>query len=415
MEKLIFTIDLDAFFASCEEIKKPEIKNKPMVVGKELNGRGVVSSANYLARKYGIKSSTPFFKAKQLCPNLVILDTDFDFYEKMSNKVFNVIESFTKIIEIGSIDECYVDVTFLTKKNKPIEIAKMIKKKIKEETGLIVSIGISTNILLSKIASGFDKPNGITTLYKHEIKEKLWPLDLIKMHMLGPSTKEKLNSENIMTIGELSKLKSNRELYEKLKNKIGISIDKIIDGSKGIDNREIIVNEKENKSISKEKTFENSLNSIELINEEMRKLFEYVFKRLKERKLCGTTITIFKKRDGSFLKNSLSRKLVKPTSDKTLMWSTTEKMIDSLCVDKTLIKQIGFSISGLKNEVRSYSQLTIDNIDYCIKKGLLHDIVYEAERKFETMIVIGSEMKDNKKFDKNKRLIDSSNIKFKKW
>ncbi len=415
MEKLIFTIDLDAFFASCEELKNPSIKNKPMVVGAEINGRGIVSAANYEARKYGIKSAMPFFKAKKLCSNLIILKTDFEFYGNMSNKVFNIVKTFSSILEVASIDECYVDVTRLSSKNKPIEIARIIKDKIKKETNLVVSIGISTNILLSKIASSIDKPNGISTLYKHEIKNKLWPMDLIEMFMLGPATKKILNSHNIFTIGELAKIKENSEVYETLKNKIGISFKKNIDRANGIDNREINVNIGNNKSISKEKTFGTSLKNIESIRIELRKLFELVLKRLVDNKLDGSTITIFIKLDGTFVKKTLSKKISKPTNDKTLIWSTTDKMIDSLFKNGYSIKQVGFSISGLKNKERSYSQLSINESLGSSKKSKIDNIIYEAETNLNINVVLGSEMKNNKKFVKNKRLIDSDNVKFKNW
>jgi len=214
--KLIFTIDLDAFFTSCEELKQPHLKNIPIVTGNDLNGRGVVATANYKARSYGIHSGLPLFKAKKMYDNLVILPVDMQFYHEKSIQVFSIVAQYSNIMEIASVDECYVDVTTLAQKRKPLEIASIIKDRIKRKTGLTTSIGISTNILLSKIASNMDKPDGITTLYPHEIKAKLWPLKLNKMYMLGKSSEKLFNEFNIYTIGDLANLNKDSVVYNNL-------------------------------------------------------------------------------------------------------------------------------------------------------------------------------------------------------
>ena len=188
MDKLIFTIDLDAFFISCEEIRQPKIKGKPAVVAWEINGKGVASTANYKARELGIHGGMPLFKAIKLERNLVIIKPDYEFYEKMANEVFSIVGRYSNLMEISSVDECFVDLTHLAKKTKPIELAKKIKREILSVTGLVVSIGISTNLWLSKMASSMDKPNGITTLWAHEIKEKLWPHKIRRLYMVGEAT-----------------------------------------------------------------------------------------------------------------------------------------------------------------------------------------------------------------------------------
>ncbi|NQX83470.1 MAG: hypothetical protein HRS50_02065 [Mycoplasmataceae bacterium] len=169
-----------------------------------------------------------FFFIKKLVPDIIIIPSDFSFYQKKANEVFKIIMSFSNIIEFASIDECYVDVTKLTIKYKPINIAIMISNQIKKETGLSVSVGISTNILLSKIASSLNKPNGITTLYKHEISNKLWPLPINKMYMIGKSSSTKFINNGINTIGDLAKLNINSQKYSILKKMIGINLDKQI-------------------------------------------------------------------------------------------------------------------------------------------------------------------------------------------
>ncbi len=350
MEKLILTIDLDAFFASCEELRNPIYKGKPMVVGKELNGRGIASTANYAARKYGIKSGMPLFKIRKILPNIIVIPPDHKYYQDQANKVFEIVKSFSDLTEFASIDECYVDVTNLTNKLKPIEIAKLISNKIYQKTNLTVSIGLSNNIILSKIASGINKPKGITTLFSSEIKNKLWKLDVKKLYMIGESTRNKLNENGIFTIGDLANLKNDFEKYSKLKKLIGINIDKHINVSNGISRNERYKKEHVNKSISKEKTFGISISNINLLRKELKLLFNFALERMKRRKLVANNLTIFLKIDKNFNKKTITKKIDQKTDSNEKLWIVATNLLDDIFKQGMSVKQIGIGFSGLKKK-----------------------------------------------------------------
>lgn len=412
-EKLIMTIDLDAFFASCEELRHPEVKGQPMVVGFELNGRGIASTANYAARKFGIKSGMPLFKVRKLVPNVIVITPDHDYYQKLANEVFNIVHSFSEIIEVASIDECFVDFTKLTTKYKPLEIAKMVKDKIYKETNLVVSIGMSTNLFLSKQASGIDKPNGITTLWKHEIKDKLWPLNIGELYMVGKKSKEKFEENGILTIGDLANLKNDKDKYTSLKRKMGINLDKLILEANGELEAEIDLTFKHAKSISKEETFGSSLTTIDEVLREGKQLFEKVFNRKESRKLNCSSVSVSLKVDKSFKRNSMSKVVSRTNNDKNSLWGVIYKLLNDLFVEGMSVKQVAIEFSGLKEGERTYKQLTLEDNNENTPKTL-QDIANEISWQSGEEVVSGETMENNKRYEKTK-LINKDNIKFKVW
>ena len=207
MKKIIFHIDADAFFASCEEILNIELKNVPFAVAGERK-KAIISSCNYIARKYGVKAAMNTSEAKLLCPNIVFVNPHHNFYSKISNLFFeSLIYNYTNEVEIYSIDECFVDVTKILDKfhNNPILLAIDIQKFLLNKIGLSVSIGISTNKFLAKMATDFNKPKGISTLWVHEIPEKLDPLNIREIIGIGKSTIPKLEKQGINTIKDMKK------------------------------------------------------------------------------------------------------------------------------------------------------------------------------------------------------------------
>ena len=207
--KVIVHIDLNAFFARCEEIKNPSLEGKPIAVGHEGRG-GIVSTCSYAARKYGVSSAMPMFKAKQLCPKLIICPVDFHFYNMMSNTFFNFIKRYTKLVEAASVDECFADFTETLKKEPdPIVFFRKLQLDLYKETGLKCSIGVSTTKFLAKMASDYKKPMGLTIIHKKEISKYLFPLNVGSMFGIGKKTAPRLKAIGINTIGDL---------YEKMKN-----------------------------------------------------------------------------------------------------------------------------------------------------------------------------------------------------
>ena len=199
--KTIFHIDMNAFFCSCELIKRPYLENKPFAVGARFTKKGVLSTSNYVARKYGVFSAMSVNDALKKCPNLIMLDCDYPFYIECSKKFMKILYEYTDKIEQASIDEAFMDVTDCG--IFPPDLAKIIQKRIYDECKLPSSIGIAPTKFLAKMASDMKKPMGITILRKREIEKKLFPLEIIDMFGIGKKTYPKLMEMGINTIGDL--------------------------------------------------------------------------------------------------------------------------------------------------------------------------------------------------------------------
>lgn len=204
MSKVIFHIDLNAFFASAELLRNSGLEGQPVVVG-GLSKRSVVCTASYEARKYGVRSAMPLFQALTLCPNLIVLKGDHKWYEECSQKFLTYIKKYTPFIEVASIDECFIDVSEIIKKYKrPLDLAWEIQNGLYEELRLPCSIGVAPNKFLAKMASDMRKPMGITVLRKQELRSKLWPLDITEMFGIGKKTVPILKANNIKIIQDIA-------------------------------------------------------------------------------------------------------------------------------------------------------------------------------------------------------------------
>jgi DNA polymerase-4 len=200
--KIIFHIDINAFFASAETLRDPSLKNKPIAVCSNKRG-SVVTTANYIAREYGVRSAMPLAEALKLCPHLVVTGVHFDLYEKISAQFVALCRKYTEIVEVASVDECYLDVTeTIAKYKRPLDLALVIRKDIKKNIGLDVSIGIAPNRFLAKMASDIKKPNGLTVLRQKEVESKLWPLPIDRMHGVGTKSAELLKAIGMLTVGD---------------------------------------------------------------------------------------------------------------------------------------------------------------------------------------------------------------------
>ncbi len=254
--KVIFHVDMDAFFASCEIIQNKKLKNQPVVVSSNKK-RAVVSTANYIARQYGIKSAMPLYLAKKKCNKLIILNNNKQLYENFSNKILNILKKYTNKIYIASIDEWYLDVTEQYKKYKNAKtLAKVIKLKILNFTGLDASIGISYKPKLAKIASKIAKPSNIFIITPSNIESVLFPLKIDYINGIGKCKQAVLNKINIYNCKELYRAIKNHKINNKImKEEEQISFLNIIDD---LNSPELIQNH-QSKSFSKEITFDNYL------------------------------------------------------------------------------------------------------------------------------------------------------------
>jgi DNA polymerase-4 len=282
----ILHIDMDAFFAAVEEKRHPELAGKPVVIGGDGDPRkrGVVSTASYEARKYGIHSAMPLRRAYQLCPQAVFLPVDYDEYANVSGKIKAILRSFTPLIEDVGIDEAFLDITDIDMESE--EIVKRIKERIREETGLTCSVGIAPNKLLAKIASDMKKPDGITIILPTDIKIMIWPLPVRKLWGVGPKTEKRLQDARIMTIGDLASVP-----IEKLIEDFGQSYGNYLyEASRGIDESPLITRW-EPKSISRETTFQRDTDNWNIISKNLADLTRDVVDSMKESGYQGKTVT----------------------------------------------------------------------------------------------------------------------------
>ena len=234
--QIIFHIDLNAFYASAEISRNPKLEGKPLVISGK-SKRSIITTASYEARKFGIHSAMPLFQAYQKCKNLIVLPADFELYHRLSNDFFNIIASYSDILEVASIDECYVDVTKIIQSRNchPMQLAKEIQDKVYNELNLKCSIGISPNKFLAKMASDMKKPMGITILTRSNIKELMWPLDIKDMFGIGKKTTPRLKEVGINTIGDIA----NYDNYNKLRQIVGKNALLLYRKANGIDIRTV--------------------------------------------------------------------------------------------------------------------------------------------------------------------------------
>jgi DNA polymerase-4 len=281
-------MDMDAFFSSVEQKRHPELIGKPVVIGGDGDPtkRGVVSTASYEARRFGIHSAMPLRTAYKLCPDAIFLPVDYEEYSRISKKFKGVLREFTPIIEDVGIDEAFLDISSVKRTSE--EIAKEIKKRIREETDLNCSIGIAPNKLLAKIASDLDKPDGLTIITEEDVEKRIWPLPVRKLWGVGPKTEAYLKEKmNIKTIGDLAAL-----TLEKLIEEFGQSHGNYLyEASRGIDEGELITHW-EPKSISKETTFQKDIDDWQLIAKNLVELTKDVIASMKEESYRGRTVTV---------------------------------------------------------------------------------------------------------------------------
>ncbi len=282
--RVIFHIDINAFYASAHLTVEPELEGKPVVVCRDVQG-SVVTTASYEARKFGIGSAMPLSQAKRLCEDLVVVELDFELYSELSQSFVNIIKSYSKTVEQASIDEVYVDVTEVIKTyDKPLDLAVNIQKQLLEELKLPVSIGVGPNKFLAKMASDMDKPLGITVLRIREVENKLWPLPIEEMHGIGKKTVPRLKKIGVHTIGDLNKVS-----FDQLKPILGNRTQIFIDYSNGYGNATLDTDSSA-KSIGQSQTFSQAIYDYDELKEKILKEILEVERRAQNSKVMGKTV-----------------------------------------------------------------------------------------------------------------------------
>ena len=371
-KKIIFHIDVNSAFLSWSALKELEknpggvdLRTIPSAVGGDVKTRhGVITAKSIPAKAYGVETGEPVVKALGKCPQLVLVRSDFAAYRKYSAAFISLLKEYTPQIQQVSIDEAYMDATGLAEKftgcteDFPLSAARSIKDAVKERLGFTVNVGISTNKFLAKMASDFQKPDRIHTLYPEEIEQKLWPLPIRDLYGCGAATAVRLQKLGILTIGDAAHAPLSL-LQGQLGNKMG---QYILDRANGLAGDKVAQEEREAKSYSNETTTMEDItasNYKTLMPPLLEKLSSKVAGRLQRDGVFGATVSVMVK-TGSFQRHSRQKALAASTNDGRVIYSTCEGLLDELLFsEKGLFSQgevlrlVGVGMSGLdKGEYR---------------------------------------------------------------
>lgn len=347
MRKIIH-IDMDAFYASVEQLDNPELAGKPLAVGGS-EERGVVAAASYEARKYGVKSAMSSIIAKRNCPDLIFVKPRFERYKEISGKIREIFLEYTDLVEPLSLDEAYLDVT-QNKKGNPSAtlIARDIRARIKEKTGLNASAGISINKFIAKVASDINKPNGQKTVNPEEVEEFLEKLEIRKFHGVGKVTAEKMYQLGIFKGSDL-KLKSEEFLTEHF-GKSGSHYYRVV---RGFHLSEVKPN-RIRKSLGAERTFNENISSEIFMLERLENIAEEIERRLKKSKVAGKTVTL-KIKYSDFSLHTRSKTLNYFISSKDLVLESAKELLYQEKM-KNSVRLLGITLSNLNTGETKESQ-----------------------------------------------------------
>lgn len=339
-------VDMDAFYTSCEEVRNPKLRGKPVAVGadpKQGHGRGVVSTANYLARKFGLHSAMPISIAYRKCPECVFLPVDMDYYVEVSSRIMQILKKHADKFEVVSVDEAYLDISSRQTLEKAREVAYRIKKEIWEKEKLTCSVGIGPNKLIAKMAADHKKPNGLTIVTQTGITKFLNPLKVRKLHGIGPKTEARLKELNIETVGQLS-----RTSLKSLKTFFGQSFGTYLhDASRGIDESPV-VEEWTAKSIGRQVTFEKDTKDKETIYSVMDDIIDDSMKQLKDQEFKSYKTVTIKVRYEDFETKTKAYTLKDRAFTAEPAKSVARNLLKEFLKSEKKIRLIGISLSKLE-------------------------------------------------------------------
>lgn len=365
---------MNCFFASCEIAENPDLEGKPVAVGGTQNTRkGIILAASYEARKYGVRAAMRISDALIKCPNLIIVDPNMHLYGEYSQRFFEYFLSITPLVEPGSIDEGFLDITDVCKPEEAVNLAYTIQKYLLEELRLPCSIGIGPNKFLAKMASDMKKPLGITILRKREIAEKLWPLPIEEMIGVGSKTKENLYALGIKTIGDLANYKN----LDLLKKTIGeANANSLYNHAHGNGSNEIDTNQfTDVSSISNSQTFEKDLYETNEILMNLKIIVNSVSHRLEKRNLKAYTITMQLKYN-NFVVITRSRTLNKPTSNNKEIYNIIQDLFEDHYDENYGIRLVGVGASKLVENKEEMEQMNIfDDFETADKEQKINKII----------------------------------------
>ena len=395
MSKIILHIDLNTFFVRCEELVNPTLIGKPVIIGHSGRG-GIVSTCSYEARKYGVHSGQPTFKALELCPNAIVIPGHYELYSRKSKEFFNFVNQYSPIIEKASIDECYVDMTKqLSNVKDVVKYLEDFQNKLLQTIGLKCSIGVAPTKFLAKMASDMKKPMGITIIRRKDVRKMLDPLPISSFYGIGKKTAPRLEAIGIKTIGDLAKLVNEDNL--EVKNAFGKFYYVIKDWINGYGSDEVDVEPWDPKSIGHSTTFIRDSSDFEEIKGYLRDLSKEVSDEAKQKDKIGSNVQlVLKTNDFKMINRSV--KLNKPTNDFETIFNEA-----SILLEKNLngqeIRLCGVTLQNLIYASDYVEQLSIfDNFDENDEKNATRDLIRELNRrmKSETFMRASDILKEKK-------------------
>lgn len=332
--------DLDAFYASVEQMDNPQYRGKPVMVGGSPKSRGVVAAASYEARKFGVHSAMPTVTALRHCPHGILVKPRFDRYHEVSSQVMDIFHQLTDLVQPLSLDEAYLDVTHLVAAGQePRAIAENLKRRVKAEVGLNLSVGASTCKSISKIASDLRKPNGLVVVPPGYESRFLAPLPVGKLSGIGPKSVEQLHRENIQTIGQLA-----TQPFDWFLRHFGKRAMSVRNRARGEDQEPVHI-DRPTKSVSAEETFPNDLSNPEALHEELAGLASRVARHLAKKELRGKTVWV-KLRLADFTTFTRQTTLPTPTRSEDIILETAWKLLSAEMTPDRAFRLLGVGISS---------------------------------------------------------------------
>ena len=394
MKRIIFHIDVNSAFLSWTAVKmvqegQPDIRLVPSVVSGDPNDRrSIISAASIPAKKLGIKTAQPLSMALRVCPTLVVVRGDWEWYKRCSDGFIEICRSYSPVLQQFSIDECFLDMTFRCYGKDPVEVAAKLKDEVKNTLGFTVNVGVGSNKLLAKMASDFEKPDKVHTLWDSEVQEKMWPLGVRDLLWVGKKTEEKLLTYGIRTIGDLANLGMG-SLTRLVGKKFALQLH---ENANGRDDSPVETETAEAKSYSAERTFSKDLTDPKDIDRALFNVACIVAHRIRRDSFRASTVSMFIKYK-DFTVAQKQCQIPQPTDITAIILNEARNMLSEVWDGVTPIRQVGLGVSKLTHE--SYEQMSLfedPKLDYYREWDRLYD---ERRAKAEDARLLAYERKKN--------------------
>ncbi len=333
--------DMDCFYAAVHMRDDPALRGRPVVIGGRPESRGVIAAASYEARRFGVHSAMPSSRAVRLCPSAVFIPPDFRRYQRESEKIFAIYRELTPLVQAVSIDEAYLDVSrHLGEAGTATAVAREIRRRVKEERQLTVSVGVGPNKLIAKIASDFNKPDGLTVVRPDKVQAFLDPLPVRRLHGVGPATEKSLEEMGVLTVADLRALEP-----EVLADRFGKHGRILHEFARGVDDRPVETHS-ERKSLGTENTYSTDLRTMEAMEAELVRMAREVADSLFRRGLTACTVTL-KVRYADFTTLTRSRTLASPFHDAAIIEICARDLLRKTEAGARPVRLLGVTASNL--------------------------------------------------------------------